>query len=448
MKYSGFIRDTLSSNNDIRWNYYQSPIDTSRILDGTHASAFIQDYFRTGEKNLPFLLEPAEAEQFINRYFETGRKKLILSFQYDAQHQLPPDRAAHTVSGFFLGLLIEHCLNGTNTLSVRSQRFFPFSYLWFLTFLYHDYGYCIAERRDQPNPFPMQAPLPDLASNNPRRVSRKEYYALSRIKDILGINLSPFSQYPSYTYIGRRDLNFPPYSDRDILNKLTARNHRISGSPKLMFNSGTTIANHQFLSSTVTRYLNYCINERGRVDHGIIGGMLFYDRMLKNYLVAYTTLSNEYAHAPNLEDFYYRDRHFCTEQLKIFSYISDCILSHNIWKQPNDKREEYERYGLTQLLGEHFRNISYESNPLLYILVVADTLEPLKIYQQANPNLRAEEIIDAIDIEYAPASRSLTISSNSSKIDISLMHSKADSLAEWTTAICSPLENSHFDITL
>lgn len=448
MKYSRFIRDTLSSNNGIRWNYYQRTIDTGHILDGNRAGTFIQDYFRAGEKNLPFLLEPTEAVQFINRYFETGRKKLILSFQYDAQHQLPPERATHTVSGFFLGLLIENCLNGTNTLSVRSQHLFPFSYLWFLTFLYHDYGYCFAERRDLPNPFPAQAPLPDLASNNPRRVSRKEYHALSRIKDILGINLSPFSQYPSYTYIGRRDFNAPPYSDHAILHKLTARIHRISGSPRLAFNSGTTIHNHQYLSSTVTRYLNYCINERNRVDHGIIGGMLFYDRMLKNYMVAYTTLSNECAHTPDLEDFYYRDRHFCAEQLKIFSYISDCILSHSIWKQPNNKREEYERYGLTQLLGENFRNISYENNPLLYILVVADSLEPLKIYQQANPNLRAEEIIDAIDIEYTPASRSLTISSNSSKIDISIIHSKAKGLAEWTTAICSPLENNHFELTL
>lgn len=448
MKYSRFIRDTLSSNNGIRWNYYQRTINTGHILDETHAGSFIQDYFRNGEKNLPFLLEPAEAEHFIDRYFESGRKKLILSFQYDAQHQLPPDRATHTVSGFFLGLLIEHCLNGANTLSVRSQHYFPFSYLWFLTFLYHDYGYCIAERRDLPNPFPTQAPLPDLASNNPRKISRKEYYALSRIKEILGINLSPFSQYPSYTYIGRRDLNTPPYSDRDILHKLTARINRISGSPRLTFNTGTAIGSHQYLSATITRYINYCINERSRVDHGIVGGLLFYDRMLKNYMVAYTTHSSESLHTADLEDFYYRDRHFCTEQLKIFSYISDCILSHNIWKQPADKREEYEQYCLTELLGENFRYISYENNPLLYILVIADTLEPLKIYQQANPGLRTEEIIDAIDIEYTPASRLLTFSSNSNKIDISILHSKAKSLSEWTTAICSPLENKSFHLTL
>ena len=448
MRYSEFIDNTLSNQNDIRWNYYQHPMNTGHILHENHAGNFLQDYFRTGEKDLPFLLEPVEAEHFINRYFESGRKRLILSFQYDAQHQLPPDRATHTVSGFFLGLLIEHCINGSNTLSVRSTRYFPFSYLWFLTFLYHDYGYCIAERRDLPNPFPTPAPLPDLAGINTRRVSRSEYNALSRIKDILGINLSPFSQYPSYTYIGRHDLNTPPYSERDILHELTARNNRISSPPRLTFNTGTAIGGHQYLSATVTRYINYCINERGRVDHGIIGGLLFYDRMLKNYMVAYTTHANKCPHSVNLEDFYYRDRHFCIEQLKIFSYISDCILSHNIYKQPSDKRAEYKRYGLTQLLEENFRYISYENNPLLYILVIADTLEPLKIYHRAIPDLRTEEIIDAIDIQYAPASRSLTFSSSSSKIDISILYRKAESLAEWTTAICSPLENNGFMLTL
>lgn len=448
MKYSIFIRDTLSLRNDIRWNYYRMSIDTGHVLDENNASDFIQDYFSAGEKNLPLLLEPLEAEQFIDRYFTAGRKKLVLSFQFDAQHQFPKDRATHTVSGFFLGLLIEHCLNGANTLSVRSQRSFPFSYLWFLTFLYHDYGYCIAERKDLPNPFPMYAPLPDLARNSLHRISRNEYLTLSHIKDILGISLSPFSQYPSYTYAGRCNLNAPPYSEREILFKLTDRANRISGSPKLSFNTGATIHGHQYLSSTVTRYMNYCINERGRVDHGIIGGLLFYDRMLKNYMLAYTTHLDECAYTPDLGDFNYRDRHFCTEQLKIFSYISDCILSHNIWKQPPTKRAEYERYCLTPLLEENFRYISYENNPLLYILVVTDTLEPLKAYQQVNCNLRTEEIIDAIDIEYTPASRLLTISSNSGNIDIAVLHRKAESLTEWTSARCSPLVNNSFSLVL
>lgn len=448
MRYSSFIRDTLSSKNDIRWNYYRTPLDTEHILDAANAQIFIQDYFESGEKNLPLLLEPAEAEQFIDRYFTAGRKKLVLSFQFDAQHQLPQERATHTVSGFFLGLLLENCMNGANTLSVESQYDFPFAYLWFLTYLYHDYGYCIAERKDLPNPFPTNAPLPDYRRENSNKISRNEYYALSQIKNVLGISLSPFSQYPSYTYVGRRDRGVPPCSDRDILCKLTHRTNRISGSSKLSFSTGATIRGHRYTSTTVTRYLNYCINERGRVDHGVVGGLLFYDRMLKNYMLAYTTLLRESNHTPNLEEFNYRGRHFCIEQLKIFSYISDCILSHNVWKQPADKRAEYEQYRLFPLLEENFQPITYEENPLLYILVVADTLEPVKAYTQNDPTLNIEEIIDAIDIKYIPASRSLIISSTSREIDIAILHRKAQSLTEWTSVHCSPLTNSRFTLIL
>ena len=265
---------------------------------------------------------------------------------------------------------------------------------------------------------------------------------------ILGISLSPFSQYPSFTYVGNRKLDPHPYSVGSILYKLTDRTNRISGSSKLRLNNGTTIRGHQYLSATITRYMNYCINKRKRVDHGVVGGLLFYDRMLKNYALAYLAYSRECPTIPDLEDFFYRNRHFRVEQLKIFSYISDCILSHNIWKQPSAKRAEYEYYGLTQLLEENFRPISFENNPLLYILVVADTLEPLKVYQKANPDLSTEDIIDAIEFEYKPASKSIKISSHTNRVDISILYHKAKGLEEWCAVKCSPTVDNSFDLVL
>lgn len=336
-------------------------------------------------------------------------------------------------------------------LSVNSQNDFPFSYLWFLTFLYHDYGYCIAERQDLPNPFPTHAPRPNYSEVDVSRISRSEYCALSQIKRVLGINLSPFSQYPSYTYSGRCDHNIPPYSDRGILYRLTHRDNRITGSPKLSFSNNAIIRGHRYTSTVITRYLNYCINERNKVDHGIIGGLLFYDRIIKNYMIAYTAYARECENAPDLYDFYYKGHHFCAEQLKIFSYVSDCILSHNVWKQPADKRREYEQYCLTPLLEENFRIITYDENPLLYILSVSDTLEPVKAYTPRDRNLCTQEIqniIDAIDIEYIPASRSFIISSRSSNIDISVLYQKAQSLSEWTSVSCSLLNNNRFRLIL
>lgn len=448
MKYSQFIQETLSSKNGIQWNYYQKSLDIQCVLDGKHAESFIQDYFNAGAKYLPFLVNPDEAEQFIDRYFKAGRKDFALAFRHDAQHQLPQDRATHTISGFFLGLLIEHALTGTKTLAIDEPYFFPFSYLWFLTFLYHDYGYCVAERDDLPNPFPICAPHPDLIDNARNPIAFREYRALSKIKRNLGITLSPFSQYPGISHAGQQGVHYPHSSVRNILCKLTDRSNRISGSPKLKFNNDTTLDGHQYFSSTITRYMNYCINEREKVDHGIIGGLLFYDRMLKNYALSYMAHARKCAGEPDLRDFHYRDRHFCFEQLKAFAYIADCILSHNIWKQGPNMRTVYEHYALTQLLEENFRPISFESNPLLYILVVADTLEPLKAYTQHNGDLRIEEIIDAIEIEYMPASRSLTIASNSNIVDIAVLYRKAKGLEEWTTVRCGALNRTGFSIHL
>lgn len=423
-------------------------MDIQCVLDGKYAEGFIQNYFNAGAKYLPFLVNPDEAAQFIDRYFKAGRKDFALAFRHDAQHQLPQDRAAHTISGFFLGLLIEHCLTGANSLAVDEPYYFPFSYLWFLTFLYHDYGYCVAERDDLPNPFPICAPHPDLIDNARNPIAFREYHALSKIKRNLGITLSPFSQYQGLSHAGQQGIHYPQYSVRNILCKLTERSNRLSGTPKLIFNNGTIIHGHQYLSSTITRYMNYCINNLEKVDHGIIGGLLFYDRMLKNYALSYIAHAHECMDEPDLRDFHYRDRHFCFEQLKAFAYIADCILSHNIWKQGPDKRTVYEHYALTQLLEENFRPISFENNPLLYILVVADTLEPLKAYTQHNCDLSIEEIIDAIEVEYLPASRTLTLSSNSSKVDIAVLHGKAMELQDWTAVECSPLADNSFQLRL
>ena len=145
-----------------------------------------------------------------------------------------------------------------------------------------------------------------------------------------------------------------------------------------------------------------------------------------------------------LNDFIYHNRHFCSEQWKIFSYIADCILSHNIWKQPDNKRNLYEQYQLEDLLTESFQTLSYDENPLLYILAVTDSIEPLKIYQQTNPELSAQDITNALNIEFFSGVRALTFSSTSDLIDIGLLYGKAKGLETWTNARCSELQNGKF----
>ena len=83
----------------------------------------------------------------------------------------------------------------------------PFSYLWFLTFLYHDYGYCIAENDNSFLSVPRNAPIP--RAYNTAHVS--EYSVLRNIKDKLNITTSPF---PTYLH---RNNNFRSISTYNAL---------------------------------------------------------------------------------------------------------------------------------------------------------------------------------------------------------------------------------------
>lgn len=448
MTYWDYINNTISHENEIDWNYYGVQMETDDILNGETSIDFIKQYFENGEKVLPLVLNPEVANRFITRYFTAARKEFALAYRFDEQYQLPPERAAHTVSGFFLGLLIENCINGTASLSLRSENYFPFSYLWFLTFLYHDYGYCVTERENCPIRYPQRAPIPGLNGARYTQSCCVEYGALTEIKRKLGISLSPFSATGTFTFSSNSTRSHIPSLEHALLSELTQRNNTISGYPKLQFSNGSVIKDHQYPSRIITRYLNYCINERHRVDHGIIGGFLFYDRMIKNYILSYLDSNNEMGLTQDLSDFHYRNRHFCKEQLTIFSYISDCILSHNIFKQSTGARELYEKYLLIDLFEENFKIITFESNPLLYILAIADTLEPIKAYQQCNTNLTAQVIANAIDIEYIPGTHQLRFSSNSSEVDIRILHQKALGLTDWTSANCSTLKNGSFTLRI
>lgn len=446
MLFSDFIKDSLLGKNNIAWNYYRADIKAENILQADTSRRFIHQYFENGEKELPLILNPEDAAIFLENYFLAARKERVLSFEFDRQYALPAERAIHTVSGFFLGLLIENCLSAENSLSIVHPGYFPFSYLWFLTFLYHDYGYCVAEREDSPIAIPARAPTPNnIYPQRNSKIRFEEYRAMRQVKAELGISLSPFSAYPgAFSSTTHLTDGHTVSVESALLRELTQRSCTIARHSKLQFNTGAKIRGHQYTSTVVTRYFNYCINERTRLDHGIIGGYLFYDRMIKNYLSAYLSVLHEARYPVSLNDFYFRDRHFSEYQLPIFSYIADCILVHNIWKQSDDTRELYERYNLNPDLGEAYKTITIRDNPLLYILAVTDTLEPTKAYATINPEI----ISESINLEYLPGTRMITFSSTNKAVDIRVLHRKAKGLEGWTSVRCTELRNGTFTLYL
>lgn len=123
-------------------------------------------------------------------------------------------------------------------------------------------------------------------------------------------------------------------------------------------------------------YLEYCKKnpEINHYDHGIVGGLWLYDSLVENYYLSFSR--NKFA---NFNDFYVDDLHFSITQFPIFAYLADCIISHNMWFATDNKTIElYKKCGLEQLISPHVRPIRFDNNPLLFILALADTLEPIK----------------------------------------------------------------------
>ena len=170
---------------------------------------------------------------------------------------------------------------------------------------------------------------------------------------------------------------------------------------------------------------------------------MFYDRIIKNYVLSYLANSDMYK-SDNLSHFIYKDRVFRQEQLPVFAYIADCIMAHNIWMETEKYSNEYREYMLDELMKDTFRKITYEENPILYILCIADTLEPLKAYTE----IPKEKILNSLDIDYTPKLKQIKFSTLSTDIDINVLYKKAKDLEEWTSVKCNRVSDTSFSIEI
>lgn len=133
----------------------------------------------------------------------------------------------------------------------------------------------------------------------------------------------------------------------------------------------------------IENYFYYCLKERDKVDHGIISGFILYDRLVKNYE---ERISKEIKGRTNLS---WRETH-----LIHFAYIADAIICHNIWFSKDV--ELYKRYGLKQLVKSKEVRIKRDTEPLLFLLGIVDTIEPTKFYTNIEPFY----VWENIDISY------------------------------------------------
>lgn len=431
MRFYDFIQCALLTNQP-EWNYYNSDITINPLITPERSPEFIQAYFKNGQKGLAFMDMDENTEASIQHWFEhegrQPRPECGISLI-----QLSEYRAIHTVSAFFLGTMLENCLmkDPSGLQILTGDQHFPFSYLWFLTCLYHDYGYIVEE-----NWIPRLSRRSDTASAAEHDAKRGWYY-LADVKRRLQITVSPYQK-------ARRPE--PPADDRRPPRPLEARllNYLLEHAPTirdgLKFECGIWIKGFTYSSLLAANYFDYCIHELPKpvYNHGIIGGYLFFDRMIKNYIYAYKT-EHPFVHPnsgqyPGLESFDCHGRHFCSEQLSIFAYIADCIIAHDMWKADESDEDRYLNYGLKRLVGENYQKISFQRNPLLFILAIVDTIEPYKIYcKPTEAGSAALSVWKTIDFIYHGGT--LTVKSLNRCFSIQPLYEKAKGLEAWVDIV-------------
>ena len=81
------------------------------------------------------------------------------------------------------------------------------------------------------------------------------------------------------------------------------------------------------------------------------------------------------------------------------------------------------------LVGERFKKIEFQENPLLFILAVVDTIEPYKIYSSKAADRDAVRIWKSIDISFT--NNTLTLSSRYKCRPITKIYERAKGLEAW-----------------
>lgn len=309
-----------------KWRYYSKMTASENIF--------------TNEEN---------AKQFIEKYFSKGGKQIL----FDGEFSLERVRIFHIISTFFLGIHLSECI-----LKEEKYKLQPnFEYLWYLTSLYHDYGYTIEGNAEK---------------NNPTK--------LDTIKRVMTFN----------------DIQQKPYSKKNI-----GENWK------------------KFSIKTIEQYYKYCARERVKVDHGIIGGLLLYDRLMKNYQDAYDKEKGEPPTEKNVKryKFHHNDLLFSSRQFSYFAKVAIAIITHNIWfcTPKKDKKicelyHIYNKYKLNQLIINkddlNNKKHNWHDDRFLFLLILTDVIEPVKYFKDIKPECVMEKI---------------SISSNYDTINISVL---------------------------
>lgn len=255
------------------------------------------------------------AFEFIKKYFEYAGKSRVFIDENIDKNRIQIEDRAGHTISTFL-LGLKIADSFGLEIFIRDDNNMNFKYYWFLACLYHDVGYVFENKKDF------------------EKLNIVQKDGIEGLQEVCGIK-----------YIHERV--FITYSKEQIELYLEKR-------------SGTE-------------------NKPGKLDHGIVGGLLLYDKLRRQFETAWKKRTN---HNDTRESFYFKDEcsdrklHLSNKHYEAYAKAANAIIAHNIWQSTLRGYIET-NLELRKNIAKKFNRINISDN-LCFILSLADTLEPLK----------------------------------------------------------------------
>lgn len=166
------------------------------------------------------------------------------------------------------------------------------------------------------------------------------------------------------------------------------------------------------LMNSCENYFEYRIEESKVIDHGIFGGLLLYDRLLK--------IRRRKA-AANEESLFWGEA--LENQYKL---AASAIATHNIWMPMKNQYKLYSRYGLNDLIN--FPPLKFNNFNFLYLLGIIDTIDPIKAFN--DDGLNEKYIFENLKMEFKKSSIVFSVVENS-RLDFQKLINKCNSYVGW-----------------
>jgi hypothetical protein len=165
------------------------------------------------------------------------------------------------------------------------------------------------------------------------------------------------------------------------------------------------------LHNSISKYFLYKRFKRKEIDHGIVAGLYLYDKLVKNRHYKNRQNTNGLFWGDNLDGQY--------------ALAGAKIAIHNIWFPDESSKTDYKQFELDCLINRP--PISLNEGPLLFLLGLVDTIDPIKLY---NSRYSSSQILEEILIAFSENEIRLSVVPDS-KLDFDILKNRCVHLNSW-----------------